>query len=212
MIDWVKTFLRKGVTMYYGSPEKERNQTCPLTTSQSKGHDDSESSSSEVKINTTIEDHSPRATRAQTKRAILQDTHPSLKREEVILVAVKNRVVNLMLVQKLKRDETDVIDEDIEITTDDTMVMYVNIHEPDPAARPYLIDYFRSMWNMNRSKEFSTMFHQFDWMNNAPGENSNHLAREFYSSYAATLMNFVVETEITKRGQKDIAITWGHST
>uniref|UniRef100_M1DR88 Putative plant transposon protein domain-containing protein n=1 Tax=Solanum tuberosum TaxID=4113 RepID=M1DR88_SOLTU len=46
-------------------------------------------------------------------------------------------------------------------------------------------------------------------MNNAPGEYSSHLAREFYSSYAATLMNFVAEIETTKCGQKDIAITWG---
>uniref|UniRef100_M1DW28 Uncharacterized protein n=1 Tax=Solanum tuberosum TaxID=4113 RepID=M1DW28_SOLTU len=52
-------------------------------------------------------------------------------------------------------------------------------------------------------------FHLFDWMNNAPGEYSSHLAREFYSSYAATLMNFAAETETTKCGQKDIASTWG---
>ncbi|KAH0781386.1 hypothetical protein KY290_000984 [Solanum tuberosum] len=52
-------------------------------------------------------------------------------------------------------------------------------------------------------------FHQFDRMNNAPGEYSSHLTREFYSSYSATLMNFAADTKTTKRGQKDIAITWG---
>ncbi|KAH0681201.1 hypothetical protein KY284_022286 [Solanum tuberosum] len=48
-------------------------------------------------------------------------------------------------------------------------------------------------------------FHQFDWMNNAPGEYSSHLTREFYSSYAATLMNFVADTGTTKHWQKEIA-------
>ncbi|KAL3368851.1 hypothetical protein AABB24_009587 [Solanum stoloniferum] len=52
-------------------------------------------------------------------------------------------------------------------------------------------------------------FHQFDWIDNEPGDYTYHLTREFYSSYAATLMNFVADTETTKRGQRDIAITWG---
>uniref|UniRef100_M1E122 Uncharacterized protein n=1 Tax=Solanum tuberosum TaxID=4113 RepID=M1E122_SOLTU len=52
-------------------------------------------------------------------------------------------------------------------------------------------------------------FHQFDWMNNASGEYSSHLAREFYESYATTLMNFTAETETTKWGKKDLASTWG---
>ncbi|KAH0698456.1 hypothetical protein KY284_012671 [Solanum tuberosum] len=46
-------------------------------------------------------------------------------------------------------------------------------------------------------------------MNNTPGEHSSHLTREFYSSYAATLMNFATETVITKWGQKEITSTWG---
>lgn len=50
-------------------------------------------------------------------------------------------------------------------------------------------------------------FHQFYWMNNAPEEYCSHLPREFYSSYAGTMMKFVVETKKTKRGQKDIAYT-----
>jgi len=63
-------------------------------------------------------------------------------------------------------------------------------------------------------KAFSDIYrifqlHQFDWMDNVPGEYSNHLTREFYSSYATTLMNFAADTETTKRGQKDMASTWG---
>uniref|UniRef100_M1DGE7 Putative plant transposon protein domain-containing protein n=1 Tax=Solanum tuberosum TaxID=4113 RepID=M1DGE7_SOLTU len=59
-----------------GFQKKERNKTCPSTASQSEGHDESEASGSEVQINFTPEDHSPRATRSLTKRAILQDTPP----------------------------------------------------------------------------------------------------------------------------------------
>ncbi|KAH0685649.1 hypothetical protein KY290_017171 [Solanum tuberosum] len=50
--------------------------------------------------------------------------------------------------------------------------------------------------------------HQFDWMDNALGEYSTHLTRKFYSSYAATLINFAADTETTKHGLKDMAITW----
>ncbi|KAH0751827.1 hypothetical protein KY290_005072 [Solanum tuberosum] len=49
----------------------------PLTQSE----DDAESSSSEVQINTEVEDHSPRATRSRTARAILQHT-PSQPKEK----------------------------------------------------------------------------------------------------------------------------------
>ncbi|KAH0748017.1 hypothetical protein KY290_027249 [Solanum tuberosum] len=114
--------------------------------------------------------------------------------------------------------------EDVEITDDDTMVMYVPAHEPDPAVRPKGIviknGSFKSRAIMPESrvvvaniKAFPDInrtfqFHQFDWMNNALGEYSFHLTREFYSSYAATLMNFTAETETTKRGQRNMAITW----
>ncbi|KAH0748213.1 hypothetical protein KY290_027445 [Solanum tuberosum] len=231
-------------------PPRRKNATklAPSpTASQLECHDDSEASSSEVQINVTPEDHSPRATRAQTKKDILQDTPPQSEEggshsgrskasgsESNASSEVDTRV----------REEAATIDEDVEITDDDTMVMYVNIHEPDPAARPQLIACYLSMWTVNRSKKFfnkgivtknesfkrhaimpetrvvvvdikvfpdiywTFQFHQFDWMENAPGEYSSHLAREFYSSYAATLMNFVAETETTKCGQRDNAITW----
>ncbi|KAH0746319.1 hypothetical protein KY285_007976 [Solanum tuberosum] len=44
-------------------------------------------------------------------------------------------------------------------------------------------------------------------MDNAGGEYSSHLAREFYSSYATTLLNFAAEIETINRGQRDISIT-----
>ncbi|KAH0736615.1 hypothetical protein KY285_012322 [Solanum tuberosum] len=143
------------------------------------------------------------------------------------------------------REETVNRKDDEEITDDDTMVMYVNAQEPNPALRPQVIVCYRSMWTVSRSKEFFDngivnktggfknraimleirvvvvdikvfsdiyqifQLHQFDWMDNAPGEYSSHLTREFYSSYAAKLMNFAADIETTKHGQKDIAITWG---
>uniref|UniRef100_M1DGJ5 Integrase core domain containing protein n=1 Tax=Solanum tuberosum TaxID=4113 RepID=M1DGJ5_SOLTU len=116
------------------------------------------------------------------------------------------------------REETVNREDEEEITDDDTMVMYVNAQEPNSALRPQLIACYRSMWTVNRCKEFFDngivnktggfknraimpetrvvvadvkafsdiyrifQLHQFDWMDNAPGEYSSHLTREFYSS------------------------------
>ncbi|KAH0773546.1 hypothetical protein KY290_010683 [Solanum tuberosum] len=44
-------------------------------------------------------------------------------------------------------------------------------------------------------------------MNNAPGEYTGHLPREFYVIYAPTLMNIAAETETTKRAQKELVAT-----
>uniref|UniRef100_M1D9G1 Integrase core domain containing protein n=1 Tax=Solanum tuberosum TaxID=4113 RepID=M1D9G1_SOLTU len=55
---------------------KNATKPAPPTTSQSEGHKDSMSSSSEVQINVTLEDHPPRSTRSRTTKAILQDTPP----------------------------------------------------------------------------------------------------------------------------------------
>uniref|UniRef100_M1DDL1 Uncharacterized protein n=1 Tax=Solanum tuberosum TaxID=4113 RepID=M1DDL1_SOLTU len=52
------------------------------------------------------------------------------------------------------KEEEGTVEEDEEITTDDTMLLYVNIHAPDPIARQQLIDCYRSMWTVNRSEEF----------------------------------------------------------
>ncbi|KAH0698666.1 hypothetical protein KY284_012881 [Solanum tuberosum] len=51
--------------------------------------------------------------------------------------------------------------------------------------------------------------HHVGWMNNSHGEFSLHITREFYSSYATTLMNFVAHSETTKRDYKEFASTWG---
>ena len=45
-----------------------------------------------------------------------------------------------------EQEEAGTIGEDEEIATDDTMVLYVNIHEPDPTARHQLIECYRSMF------------------------------------------------------------------
>ncbi|XP_049381245.1 uncharacterized protein LOC125845755 [Solanum stenotomum] len=136
------------------------------TTSQLEGVNASECSSFEVQINTTIEEHSPRATTAQTRRALLEDTPPSLKREEN--ATTPPPAVNTKA-ETRAQEEAGAAGKNEEITTDDTMVQYVNIHEVDPAAIQQLIDCFCSMWT----------FHQFDWMNNAPGEYSSHSLESF---------------------------------
>uniref|UniRef100_M1DRP2 Putative plant transposon protein domain-containing protein n=1 Tax=Solanum tuberosum TaxID=4113 RepID=M1DRP2_SOLTU len=206
---------------------------------------------SQVQINVTPDDHPPRATRSRTTRAILQDTPPQYEEggsrsgigeasgSKVDVASGSQSDDGSGEVATGVRGEAEATDEDIEITTDNTMVMYVNIHEPDAVARQHLIDGYRSMWTVNRSDEFfhkgivnktgsfksrpimpetrvvvadikafldiyhTFQFHQFNWMDNAPGKYSSHLTREFYSSYAATLMNFVAETETTKHYPDD---------
>ncbi|KAH0714844.1 hypothetical protein KY284_007749 [Solanum tuberosum] len=276
MIDWVTTFLRQGVTMklHKGSTMAHRRMNATKhsspTASQLEGHNASESSSSEIKINVTPDDHPPRATRSRAVRAILQDT--PLQSEEGGSSSGSGEesgsksdaasgsqsddgsggngesesgsqedantsppTVNTKAETGV-REVADVVDEDIEITTDDTMVQYVHIHEYDPIARQQLIDCFRFVWTVNRSEEFfnngivtktdsfkrraimpetkvvvadiksfhniyrTFQLHQFDWMNNTPGEYSSHLTKEFYVSYATTLMNIAADTETTKRG------------
>uniref|UniRef100_M1DXP1 Integrase core domain containing protein n=1 Tax=Solanum tuberosum TaxID=4113 RepID=M1DXP1_SOLTU len=59
-----------------GPRRKNANQPALVTTSQSEGQGDSEASGSEVQINVTPEDHSPRATRSLARRATLQDSPP----------------------------------------------------------------------------------------------------------------------------------------
>ncbi|KAH0750769.1 hypothetical protein KY290_030001 [Solanum tuberosum] len=254
MIDWVTTFLRQGVSMILhrgslstrtmGPRRKNANQPAPVTASQSEGHDDSEASGSEVQINVTPEDHSPRATRLLARRSILQDSHPQSEergsssdngensRSQTDVVAGNQSTddsrdsaesqsgsqadtstsppVATTEAEIRVREEAVNRKEEEEITDDDTMVMYMNAQEPNPTLRPQLIACYRSMWTVNRSKEFfnNGIVNKtgFDWMDSAPGEYSSHLTREFYSSYAATLMNFAADTETKKHGQKDMAI------
>uniref|UniRef100_M1DXB8 Uncharacterized protein n=1 Tax=Solanum tuberosum TaxID=4113 RepID=M1DXB8_SOLTU len=160
---------------------------------------------------------------------------------------VSSHVVNTKA-KTVAQEEACAVGKDEEITTDDTMVQYLNIHEVDPVARQQLIDCFRSMWTVercedcfnngivNKSSGFKNrqimpetrveeadikafpniyrifQFHQFDWMNNAPGEYSSHLTREFYSSYAATLMNFVATRRQLNGGRKTLPVLGVHST
>lgn len=65
-------------------------------------------------------------------------------------------------------------------------------------------------WLSLTSRYFWTFqFHKSQWMENASSTCSNQLTREFYKSYASTLMNLSTDTETTKRGQKDLDITLG---
>lgn len=50
---------------------------------------------------------------------------------------------------------------------------------------------------------------QFEWMDHAPGDFSSQLTKEFYTSYASTLMKLVAANETTKRGQREFATTVG---
>ncbi|KAH0693054.1 hypothetical protein KY285_020151 [Solanum tuberosum] len=52
------------------------------------------------------------------------------------------------------REEAVNREDEEKITNDDTMVMYMNAQEPNPALRPQLYACYRSMWTVNRSKEF----------------------------------------------------------
>uniref|UniRef100_M1DEK6 Integrase core domain containing protein n=1 Tax=Solanum tuberosum TaxID=4113 RepID=M1DEK6_SOLTU len=137
------------------------------TASQSEDHNASESSSSEVQMNVTPNDHPPRATRSSAARDVLRTLLLSLKREsedgsggsvESESGSRENATTPPLAVNI--EDETgvwekaDAINKDGEITTNDTIVLYVNIHEPYPTARQQLIDYFHSMWTVNRSEEF----------------------------------------------------------
>uniref|UniRef100_M1DQE7 Integrase core domain containing protein n=1 Tax=Solanum tuberosum TaxID=4113 RepID=M1DQE7_SOLTU len=147
---------------YDGTHKKERNQTCPRHCAQSGSHNNSESSSSDVQRNVTPEDHSPRATRALTKRVILQKIPPqseegggSDESESGSQEAANTPSPTVNANAEIRAQEgTDAADEEVEITDDDTMVMYVDAHEPDPALRPQLIAYYRSMWTMNQSEFF----------------------------------------------------------
>uniref|UniRef100_M1DAG0 Integrase core domain containing protein n=1 Tax=Solanum tuberosum TaxID=4113 RepID=M1DAG0_SOLTU len=215
------------------------------TSSQSESDNATEPNSSKVQINTTIEEHPPRTTRSHTTRAILQNTHSQSEKEGSTSGSQENATTHPPVVETEvetgAQEEAGVVEEDEEITTDDTIVQYVHLHEFDPGVRQQLIDCFRSMLTVNSSEDFFKngivnksgsfknrpimpetrvvvediksfpyiyrifQLHQFEWMNNSPGEFSNHLTREFYASYAATLINFAAETETTKREKKDSA-------
>ncbi|KAH0696239.1 hypothetical protein KY290_013594 [Solanum tuberosum] len=45
-------------------------------------------------------------------------------------------------------------EEDTEVTSDDTIVLYVNLYKFDLVLRQQLINYFRSIWTVNRSEYF----------------------------------------------------------
>ena len=141
-----------------------------------------------MQINVTPEDHSPRATRSLSRRAILQDSPPQSeergsssengeKSGSATDTAAGNQSADdsgdsaesdsgsqadtstspPVATTKAKtgvRKETVNREDEEEITDDDTMAMYMNAQEPNPALRPQLIACYRSIWTVNRSKQF----------------------------------------------------------
>uniref|UniRef100_M1DG46 Integrase core domain containing protein n=1 Tax=Solanum tuberosum TaxID=4113 RepID=M1DG46_SOLTU len=159
-----------GLLYFSGTMAPQRKNTTKHsspTASQSEGHNDFESSSSKVHINTTIEDHSPRATRAQTRGQFSRTLIPNLKRKFVDGSGGSSEfasgsqedtttppsAVNTEA-ETGAQEKAGVVGEYEDITNDDTMVLYVNINEVDPAKRQQLIDCFLFMWTVNRSEEF----------------------------------------------------------
>uniref|UniRef100_M1DND4 PiggyBac transposable element-derived protein domain-containing protein n=1 Tax=Solanum tuberosum TaxID=4113 RepID=M1DND4_SOLTU len=148
-----------------GPRRKNANKPALVTASQSEGHDDSEVSGFEVQINVTPEDHSPQATRSLARRAILQNSPPQVEDRDDSGGSAESEsgsqddtntsplVANTEVETGVREEVVNREDEE-EITNDDTMVMYVNAQEPNPALRPQLIAYYRSMWTVNQSKEF----------------------------------------------------------
>uniref|UniRef100_M1DCP5 Integrase core domain containing protein n=1 Tax=Solanum tuberosum TaxID=4113 RepID=M1DCP5_SOLTU len=171
-----------------GPRRKNATKPAPVTASQSEGHGDSEASGSEVQINVSPEDHSPRATRSLARRAILQDSPPQSEEGGSSSENGENSgcptdttagnqsadnsgdsaesdsgsqadtgtspPVATTKAENGAQKETVNREDEEEITNDDIMVMYVNAQEPNPALRPQLIACYRSMWTVNRSKEF----------------------------------------------------------
>uniref|UniRef100_M1D9X6 Integrase core domain containing protein n=1 Tax=Solanum tuberosum TaxID=4113 RepID=M1D9X6_SOLTU len=153
-----------------------------------QGHDDFKAYGSEVQINVTPEDNSPRDTRSLAREAILQDYPPQAKeggsssdngenlgsKSDATYASqsaddlgcspeseggsqddtsTSPPVANTETETEAREEAVNREDEE-EITDDDTMVMYVNAQEPNPALRPQLISCYRSMWTVNRCKEF----------------------------------------------------------
>uniref|UniRef100_M1D946 Integrase core domain containing protein n=1 Tax=Solanum tuberosum TaxID=4113 RepID=M1D946_SOLTU len=116
------------------------------TASQSEGHNDFESSSSEVQINTIVEDHSPRATRAQTRKVVLQDTLPQSEEGGNSSGSGEESGNQADAVgpeaETGAQIEAGVAEGDDEVTPDDIMVQFVQLREFDPVVRHQLIDCF----------------------------------------------------------------------
>ncbi|KAH0769425.1 hypothetical protein KY290_013406 [Solanum tuberosum] len=173
----------------------------------------SESSSSKVQINTTIEEYSPRGTRSRTTRAILQDTHSQSKEEgsgsesgeesssgfgrgEASGSGSGNSEEYALYLHRRSEDffKNGIMSKSGKFSGRPVI----------PETRVVVLD-IQAFLDIHRTFQG----HHVGWMNNSHREFSLHITREFYSSYAITLMNFVAHTETTKKDQKEFASTWG---
>uniref|UniRef100_M1DM15 Integrase core domain containing protein n=1 Tax=Solanum tuberosum TaxID=4113 RepID=M1DM15_SOLTU len=131
--DYVETMNTLQGTM----PPRTKNaapQSAP-TASQSEGHNASESSSLKVQMNVTPDDHPPQATRSRAARSILEETPPQSEeggnsscygedsRSKSDAISGIQSDDSSGEAETGVREEADDVDRDIEITSDDTMVM-----------------------------------------------------------------------------------------
>uniref|UniRef100_M1DH52 Uncharacterized protein n=1 Tax=Solanum tuberosum TaxID=4113 RepID=M1DH52_SOLTU len=122
---------------YYGTQKKECNQFCPLTSSQSEGHNDSESRHS-----SPVEEGGSHSGSSKESGSAFD-------------AGLGSQSDNLGAnAESESGSQEDANTSPPAITDDDTMVMIVNIHEPDPTVRPQLIACYRSMWIVNMFEEF----------------------------------------------------------
>uniref|UniRef100_M1DLB9 Uncharacterized protein n=1 Tax=Solanum tuberosum TaxID=4113 RepID=M1DLB9_SOLTU len=140
---------------YNGSRRKNVNKPAPITALQSEGHDDSKASGSEGGSSSDNEENSRSQSDAAAGSQSVDDSGGSAESESSSQddTSTSPNVANTEAETGVREEAVNREDEE-EITDDDTMVMYVTAYEPDLALRPQLIAFYRSMWTVNRSKEF----------------------------------------------------------
>ncbi|KAH0705765.1 hypothetical protein KY285_010298 [Solanum tuberosum] len=145
---------------YNGKTKTQDDTTAHLTPCFSRPKSSVEaSSSSEVRVNTEIEAHSPRATRFRTARATIEHTS-SLFEEEVDGSGrergsdddSRESTNDPQPVEGTEEDKDSQKDSDAS-ESDETLVQFVRQRKADPVMQQYLIDVFGRMWSVPRSRD-----------------------------------------------------------
>ncbi|KAH0754686.1 hypothetical protein KY290_024956 [Solanum tuberosum] len=138
-----------------GPRRKNANKPAPVTASQSEGHGDSEASGSEGSSSSENGENLGIPTDTAAGNQFADDSGDSAESDSSSQADTSTSPpVATTEAETGVRQETVNREDEEEITDDDTMVMYVNAQEPNPTLRPQLIACYRSMWTVNRSKEF----------------------------------------------------------
>ncbi|KAH0685704.1 hypothetical protein KY290_017230 [Solanum tuberosum] len=90
----------------------------------------------------------------EASRIMVREAVQSLK---VVLRKILPHLPQLIVVPEadtVSQTEAGATEDVDEVTPDNTMVHFVYLREFDPVVRHQLIDYFRSMWMVNRSEDF----------------------------------------------------------